>query len=57
MRIQIKNYPNYWIDDQGEVYNETTKKIDDLYMTFTEDKKTNFDNIWNSPTVNGESNN
>ena len=27
MRIQIKNYPNYWIDDQGEVYNETTKKI------------------------------
>ena len=27
MRIQIKNYPNYWIDDQGEVYNETTQKI------------------------------
>ena len=26
MRIQIKDYPNYWINEQGEVYNETTQK-------------------------------
>lgn len=38
-------------------YNENTKKIDDLYITFTEDKKTKFDIIWYSSSVNGESNN
>jgi hypothetical protein len=29
-------------------YNETTKKIDDVYITFTEDKKTIFNITWNS---------
>ena len=37
-------------------YNETTKKIDDCYITFTEDKKTNFDITWYSLTVNSEYN-
>lgn len=27
MRKQIKDYPNYWINEDGEVYNEITKKI------------------------------
>ena len=27
MRKQIKDYPNYWIDENGEIYNETTKKF------------------------------
>lgn len=33
-------------------YNETTQKIDAVYITFTEDKKTKFDIVWASILVN-----
>jgi hypothetical protein len=27
MKKKIKDYENYWVYDNGDVYNETTKKI------------------------------